>query len=58
VGPQFRDRAGDVAAVLTGMTTDPDAAEILRELSFPHGIEPVATADLDALSSLVPPAGG
>jgi phosphonate transport system substrate-binding protein len=58
VGPQFRDRAGDVAAVLTAMTTNPDAAEILRELSFPHGIEPVATADLDALSSLVPPAGG
>ena len=57
VGPQFRDRAGDVTAVLTAMTTDPDATEILRELNFPHGLEPVATTDLDALSALVPPSG-
>jgi phosphonate transport system substrate-binding protein len=57
VGPHFRDRAADVTTVLTAMTTDPDATEILHELNFPHGIEPVATTDLDALSALVPPTG-
>ena len=54
-GPQLHNRTDDITTILTTMTTDPDATEILHELNFPHGLEPVATADLDALSTLVPP---
>lgn len=56
VGPQLRDRADDVTAVLVGMSDVVDAAEILQELSFPRGIQPVGAVDLDALSALVPAA--
>lgn len=57
VGPPMRDRAEDVADVLIGMSGSADAVEILQELSFPRGIQPVAAADLDALSALIPTAG-
>jgi phosphonate transport system substrate-binding protein len=57
VGPHFHDRANDVTTILTAMTTDPDATEILHELNFPHGLEPTTPTDLDALSTLVPPSG-
>jgi len=54
VGPQFQDRAEDLGAVLTSMTTRPEAAEVLRELNFPAGMERMGLAELNALSALVP----
>ncbi len=54
VSPELQDRASDIQAVLTGMTTDPDAAEVVQELNFPHGIVPAGPADLAVLSALVP----
>lgn len=57
VAPQFQDRAEDLRTILTSMTTQPEAAEILKELNFPNGIEPAGPADLNALSALVPPTG-
>jgi len=53
-GPAFQDRAEDLRAVLTSMGKDPEAAEILQELSFAAGIEPAGAADLEALSALIP----
>lgn len=54
LGPRLHDRADDVTALLTGMTTAADAVEILGELGFPKGIQPVGLADLNVLSELVP----
>lgn len=56
VGPSFSDRLGDVRTLLTSMVADPEATDVLSELGFPQGFQPVLAGELAALDDLVPDA--